>query len=172
MRKKLCMVILLLFIATNAFGYWGNRTTEEVIEYISTVIDLSDKTVCDIGSAEGNVMIEFAEYAKAVKGIEQNSGIAPLSRSRRDRRGRPLNVTQGNALTDTLPEADVYYVWLGNNEIAEIIERVVTDDIKKIFIIGNYSNYIYKEYFRLMGMQKHTVRTWRGDFDIYIWDRT
>lgn len=150
--------------------YQTNRTVEEVIVDICKHID-PNSTVCDVGSAEGGVMTYFAKHVKAVKGVERNTASAANSRKRKDSKGRLLDVVSGNVLKTGFPIADVYYIWIERSAMGPIVEKIETDDIKKIFIMGHHTDYITIEFFKARGMIPHTVRTWQGDFTYWIWDR-
>jgi len=182
--KKIGMMVVFLILAyaLRSDSYSGQRTIEMIITDISKKIDLTNLTVCDVGSDKGDVMIWFSQYAKAVKGIEQNSVTSANSRKRRDKQGKFLDVITGdatslvqvdpNTVRSLLPVADVYYIWMNIWVTSEMIELIETQDIKGIFIFGNHSMYIMQEFFKARGMVCHTVETWQGTFRYYIWDKT
>lgn len=66
------------------------------------------KTVCEVGSALGDIALRMRKYAKKVIGIEKDEQRAEYSKK------RGLNTIAGDAL-DLLPlqdKVDVYYMWM------------------------------------------------------------
>lgn len=96
---------------------YPQRSPLIVAEAIKDII--KDKTVCDVGCGEGDLMKEFAKYAKNVIGIEKNPDRLKVAVS------NGFNVRGGDARI-RLPEADVYYVWMGRifmTEVTPLIEN-------------------------------------------------
>jgi len=75
------------------------RSPLKVAETIKDII--RDKIVCDVGCACGDLMFEFSKYCKKVIGIEYDKERVEIARKR------------GLEVVDKLPDADVYYIWIG-----------------------------------------------------------
>lgn len=80
---------------------YPHRSPLKVAEVLKDII--KDKVVCDIGCACGDLMIAFSKYAKRVVGIE------------RLKEEREISLKRGLDVVDNIPDADVYYVWVGSN---------------------------------------------------------
>jgi len=81
------------------------RSPLKVAETIKDII--RDKIVCDVGCACGDLMFEFSKYCKKVIGIEYDNNRAEIARKR------------GFEVVDKLPNADVYYIWIGIDSSSE-----------------------------------------------------
>ena len=80
------------------------RSPLKVAEVLKELI--KDKVVCDVGCACGDLMIEFSKYAKRVIGIEER------------KEEREITIKRGLEVVDNLPDADVYYVWVGIDDLS------------------------------------------------------
>jgi len=78
---------------------YPHRSPLKVAEVLQDMI--RDKVVCDVGCACGDLMFEFSKYCKRVVGIEKDPVRAGITRKR------------GLELVDHLPDADIYYLWIG-----------------------------------------------------------
>ncbi len=167
----ICLGFLILCCSIQAVSYRGIRTVEEIIIDIASHVD-PNSVLLDVGSDDGDVMIWFSEQGiKEVKGMEMNSFMAETSRGRKDANGDFLNVTTGDAVRITWPEADVYYIWITLNVTSQIIEKIETEDIKGTFILGHQPSYIFKEFCKARGMTFHVTPSWFGDFEWWEWVR-
>lgn len=77
---------------------------------------LKDKTFCEIGCAEGDLLIEFAKYAKKAIGIERDGQYF----HELERKG--LDVIVGDIFNMKIPKCDVYYFWITEETDVQIID--------------------------------------------------
>jgi hypothetical protein len=87
-----------------------------VINIIKDIV--KNKVVCDLGAACGDLLMEMKPYAKEVKGIELYQDRVNKAQK------KGLNVIQGDILLDTIPEADVYYMWVVKHIIWKMLKRI------------------------------------------------
>lgn len=66
---------------------------------------VSGKRVCDLGCAEGDLLLVLSQFASSVIGVEHNMRRGRVAVS------RGFDVMRVNYLKDDLPLADVYYCW-------------------------------------------------------------
>jgi len=81
------------------------RSPLKVAEALKDII--KDKVVCDVGCACGDLMVEFSKYANKVIGIECDKEKSEIAKKR------------GFQVVDIVPNADVYYVWIGIDSSSE-----------------------------------------------------
>ena len=74
---------------------------------------IKDKTVCDIGCACGDLLIEFSKFCKNVLGVERNKDHLYVARAR----GLVVNENE-------IPDADVYYVWANADGLEDIMQKM------------------------------------------------
>ncbi len=96
--------------------------TAEALKYIIT-----GKVVCDVGCAYGDLLEAFSKYAKKVIGMERYPHRARVARA------KGFEVTDGDALKDPIPKADVYYIWTTDNHF-------ISKQIKNGIIIAAREN--------------------------------
>jgi SAM-dependent methyltransferase len=101
------------------------RTSEQVIDKLKSYFQ--DKSVCDVGCGEGDVITMILKYTDRVCGVDWSmERLQPAI-------DRELNVTQGNAEHDRLPFADVYYAWI---EVGQGQQFKLDNIIKNICIVN------------------------------------
>ncbi len=100
------------------------RSPFSIIDKIKPYIQ--DKTVCELGSAVGDFLLEMGKYAKKVIGVEIDQERVLISRK------RGLYTICADATSPfSLPEKiDVYYMWMEDN-----ITRKAFDNIENGLII-------------------------------------
>ena len=79
---------------------------------------IQDKVVCDVGCRAGNFMKVLGKYAKHVVGIESNARAIQVGRERGN------EIIDGDAAEIMLPEADVYYIWVTENQLPRVLRNV------------------------------------------------
>jgi len=87
------------------------RSPLKVAEVLKDII--KDKVVCDVGCACGDLMFEFSKYAKKVVGVEHEEKRAKIARE------RGFEVYE-----NTVPDADIYYVWVGDWGLPDVMEKL------------------------------------------------
>lgn len=90
---------------------------------------ITGKTVCDVGCGQGELMEEFAKYAKKVIGMEEVPEVAQIARN------KGLTVIETNTFFDRLPEADVYYIW--TKDTMGVYLKALYEGTKGTFIMGD-----------------------------------
>jgi hypothetical protein len=93
---------------------------------------IKDKIVCDIGCGEGDLLVEMSKHAKKVLGIEIDVARYTIAKN------RGLDVTLTDWRKSTLPQADVYHIWIGNNNI--VCEWVFHHINNATIILGGKAN--------------------------------
>ena len=68
---------------------------------------IKDKLFCDLGCGEGDFALCCKRFASKVIGVEMDPDRAEIARM------KGLDVIEGNLLSMDLPDADVYYIWIG-----------------------------------------------------------
>lgn len=87
------------------------RSPLKVAEVLKDII--KDKVVCDVGCACGDLMFEFSKYCKSVLGVEHD----------KDRLN--IAISRGFCVTkNIIPEADIYYVWVGDWGLPDVMEKL------------------------------------------------
>lgn len=107
------------------------RSPQVVSETVRDVIQ--DKTVCELGCAEGDNMIFMSEYAKRVLGMELNEQRYRFAKQRN------LEVIVGDYHRDSLPKADVYYFWPddGESDNEKLVRKILANkDFHGTIIVG------------------------------------
>jgi SAM-dependent methyltransferase len=105
---------------------WGvlPSTRNETSE-VRTPLTLSDKikdliagkVFCDLGCGEGDFALCCKRYAKQVIGVEFDPDRAEIARM------KGVDVIEGDLLTIPLPDADIYYIWIGRKGIM-VLDRI------------------------------------------------
>jgi len=86
-----------------------------VAEIVQEII--KGKKVCELGCRKGRLLLEFAKYAREVVGVEKDKNFSEICRK------KGLNVVNGDIFDMNIPDADVYYFWLNEMQVREIIKR-------------------------------------------------
>ena len=68
---------------------------------------IKDKVFCDLGCGEGDFALCCKRFASKVIAVEMDPDRAEIARM------KGLNVIEGNLLSMNIPDADVYYIWIG-----------------------------------------------------------
>lgn len=102
------------------------QTPPEVADLIKDIIQ--GKTVCDVGCGGGSFMVALAQYAKQVKGVEEEKELADIAGD------KGFEVWSENAFSFPLPEADVYYLW--SKDSMGIYLKAKWEETKGTFIFG------------------------------------
>ena len=79
---------------------------------------ISGKSVCDVGCAEGDLMVQFAKHASSVVGIEMNPDRFPAAIE------RGLTVKVGNFFRirkAEFPVCEVYHLWGPSPETSQLM---------------------------------------------------
>jgi SAM-dependent methyltransferase len=103
------------------------HTPLAVAELIKDIIQ--DKVVCDIGCGQGELMTEFAKYAKQVIGIENDGELASFVRE------KGFQVIGEDSFYNELPPADVYYAW--TRDAMGVYLKAKDEGTKGVFIFGD-----------------------------------
>ena len=107
------------------------RSPKAVSEAIKDLI--KDKTVCELGCAEGDNLVFMSQYAKHVVGFEY------MERRYRVAQQRGLDVVVGDYYRDELPDADVYYFWPddGERDSEYLVQKLLNKpNFKGTIIVG------------------------------------
>jgi len=99
------------------------RSPLAIVEAIKDII--KDKTVCELGAACGDLLIEMGKYAKEIKGMELDPERVKICQKRN------LNVIEGSIYDQPIPEAEVYYFWC---DLYFMLPKILR---KGIWIIGS-----------------------------------
>lgn len=122
-------------------SYAPRRTPMAVSKAIECII--RGKTVCELGSAEGDNMVFMAKYARKVIGFEYDEERYRFAKE------RGLHMVIGDYYTDELPEAEVYYFWPDNGPKDNdfLVSKIFSnDDFKGTVVIG--ADPQYRRHFR------------------------
>ena len=92
------------------------RSPLVVAEAIKDII--KDKIVYELGCACGDLMISMQRYAKEVVGMEINPERVRVCKERN------LNVIESNVFKDSIPKADVYYIWIETDDLSLLVKRI------------------------------------------------
>jgi len=92
------------------------RSPLAVTEAIKDLI--KDKIVYELGCACGDLMISMQRYAKEVVGMEINPERVRVCKERN------LNVIESNVFKDSIPKADVYYIWIETDDLSLLVKRI------------------------------------------------
>ena len=101
---------------------WPHRSPFVIGQVIRPIIE--DKIVCDVGCAEGDQLKIFAQFAKHVIGVEINSIRAKPAIN------AGFNVIQGDYKDIDLPQADVYFSWIGIQQDQNFVDYLFQNQIK------------------------------------------
>jgi len=105
-----------------------DNTPVKMVEKMKDMV--KDKVFCDLGMRKGDFALEMQKYAKRVNGIEFNEEFYKQSIE------KGLDVSLGNFLIDPLPEADIYYLWVGSDKRKLICDRLRVEKPEAKVIIG------------------------------------
>jgi len=114
------------------------RTPMAVSDAIKNLID--GKIVCDLGCAEGDNLMFMERYASQVLGVEQDQ------KRYKHAQERGYDVTIGNYLECSLPEADVYYIWPndGPKDNETLVKRLIEIKHKCTVVIAGDTGFAYE----------------------------
>lgn len=115
-----------------------------------------DRTVCDIGCGQGELMEAFAQYASSVIGLEEVSEVVQIARA------KGLEVIETNSFFDKLPQADVYYLW--TKDCMGIYLKALYEGTKGTFIFGDSIRPSTRKFLREIADESRDV----DGFRIYI----
>jgi SAM-dependent methyltransferase len=104
---------------------WGVLHTGNETNDLRTPLTLSDrikdlitgKVFCDLGCGEGDFALCCKRYAKQVIGVEFDPDRAQIARM------KGLDVIEGDLLSIPLPDADIYYLWVGRKGLM-VLDRI------------------------------------------------
>lgn len=135
---------------------WPHRSPYVFTEVVRDVI--RDKRVCDIGCAEGDQLAMFSKYAREVFGVELNKTRAQPALD------RGFDVIIGNYKDIGIPEADVYFSWIGAAEDAQFVEDLAATGRKATSLLfcrkGNHVKDIVERWNgRLVEFEYHEPHT-------------
>lgn len=110
---------------------YPDRIALDIVDYITTYID--NKVVCDIGCGAGDLLeyIKFRNLAKEVKGIEITTERYIKERT---------YIQKGDVLKLGVPEADVYFLWLGGHFPYELLLKQMKEE-KIIILMEGFEDY-------------------------------
>jgi hypothetical protein len=81
---------------------------------------LKDKIVCEFGCGEGDNMVFMSRYAKRVFGMELDPTRYKVAQE------GGFEIIVGDYFKDTIPDAEVYYVWPNNaKDSPQLIDRIL-----------------------------------------------
>ena len=103
----------------------GVRTPLILSDMIKDTI--KDKVFCDCGASEGDLAVCCKRYASKVIAIDFDEDKAEICKM------KGIEGIYGNLLTMDLPDADVYYIWIGRNSL-QVYEKIPSG---KTVIFGN-----------------------------------
>lgn len=115
---------------TGFFGLRRNQSfntpaeTADVIRYF-----IQGKVVCDIGCDSGHFMQDMQKYAKEVVGTEIDEAVYKRCLA------KGLKVFHADALTDDMPNADVYFTCIDKFKKPLILENLRKYGKKGLFIV-------------------------------------
>ena len=125
-----------------------------IAELVKDIIQ--DKVVCDIGCGQGELLLEFAKYAKEVFGIEEEDEVAQIAGA------KGLKVHRMNSFFQELPKADVYYLW--TKDQVGVYLKARHDGVKATFILGHSIRPATVKFLESLNAEVRAV----DDFKIYI----
>jgi 2-polyprenyl-3-methyl-5-hydroxy-6-metoxy-1,4-benzoquinol methylase len=145
------------------------------LHLVDCVIDLiKDKTVCDIGCGAGDLLEYIKSYAKSVFGFERYDQFVKLAHTN----GRSYIVEKDVSLFEKVPDADVYFIWTGDDLMNKIVEKIKPNSIiicgtsNKNPIVNPHCTFIEKRtyHFDEQTFCKKRVKNWlyEGERNIYI----
>jgi hypothetical protein len=96
------------------------RSPQAVAEAIKDLV--ANRTVCDVGCAEGDMLAGLALHAREVVGFDCDPRRYRLAEQ------RGFRLVAGNYHLDELPEADVYYLWPdhGARDDRFLVDKILT----------------------------------------------
>ena len=94
---------------------------------------IKDKVVCDVGCRDGYQMKKFGRYAKEVIGIEKESIWC------KECLDKGYKIVSGDIFSAPLPEADVYFCWIGAELNKKVFDKFISERKKGVLILGHYS---------------------------------
>jgi len=142
--------------ATNA-GTNGLRTPLILSDIIKDTI--KDKIFCDLGACEGDFAVCCKRYASHVIAVDIDKDKVEICRM------KGLESTAGDLLTIDIPEADVYYIWIGRNSL-KVYERI---KYGKVVIFGNQAGETKEAIERLPNIIKNSFAYIRDSIPM-IWN--
>ena len=125
-----------------------------IAELVKDVI--TGKVVCDIGCGQGELLLEFAKYAKEVIGIEEDETVAQIATD------KGLTIHRMNSFFQELPKANVYYLWT-KDEVGVFL-KAKHDGVKATFILGHSIRPATVKFLESLNAEVRNI----DDFKIYI----
>ena len=136
------------------------RTPHEVAELIKDLI--KDKTVVELGTAEGEFLKAMSVHTKKISGIEQETGNKILSEA------QGFTVVNADFITQTLADGIIYYSYLASTDLNRLLKKIDDDKIHARFIIGNPLTYAAEKY--LISIATEVREACNGKFKVFIID--
>jgi len=128
------------------------RPYRSPIEIPALVKDyLYNKTFCELGCGDGDLLKEFAKYADVVYGIENDQLCFEKLDKLKD--NPKINIIHGDILS-VCPKCDVYYVWIRYKIMEKLMlclspkATIITHEAKNNLIISQtyFTNPIYIDF--------------------------
>ena len=114
------------------------RTPYEIADLIKDLI--KDKTIVDLGCAEGEFLKALQPHAQEVKGVEQVTVTSQIARD------QGFDIDNINLFNYPFNETEIYYSYLDKITANQFIEFIETQNIKGTFIIGQTNDYCVDKY--------------------------
>lgn len=138
-----------------------NQTPTKIISEIQNHI--TGKIVCDLGCGTGDFLEAMLGHAASVIGVEQITEQANIAIA------QGLTVENRNFLQGDFPDADVYYSYQPDVVLGQLLEKIINEDIKGIFLIAvSGSTLANLAMNSLTGMK---IDACNGYFVLYVWNR-
>ena len=136
------------------WGYIKLSTTSNYTNGLRTPLILSDmikdtikdKVFCDLGCSEGDFALCCKRYASHVIAVDIDKDKVEICKM------KGLDAICGDLLTMEIPEADVYYIWIGRYSL-QVYERV---KYGKLIIFGNQAGETKEAIERLPNIVKNS----------------
>ena len=97
---------------------------------------IKNKTVCEVGCAEGDNMMLMSKYAKKVIGLDLNASRLKYAQNRKQ------DVLLSDYRLDPIPKVDVYYFWPSNalRDIPYLVWKIINHSDSNSIIISGCDN--------------------------------
>lgn len=142
---------------TTTAGTNGLRTPLILSDIIKNTI--KDKVLCDLGACEGDFALCCKRYASRVIAVDIDEDKVEICRM------KGLDAICGDLLTIEIPEADIYYIWIGRDSL-KIYQRI---KYNKLVIFGNQSGETKDAIEKLPNIVKNSFPYVRDSIPM-IWD--
>jgi hypothetical protein len=115
------------------FSQCPQRSPKIVSEVIAPLI--KNKTVCELGCAEGDNLVFMEQYANKVFGIDNEIHRLEIAIH------RGLNASYGDYYENPIPEADVYYFWTNDyKDNPFLVNKIIGSGWGEYVIVAGDSN--------------------------------